>query len=158
MKGEEKNAVESKIDKMKRHEAILDIVQTVDIKSHQAIVDELNERGFTTVQGTVSRDLSELKITKANDGFYRITSETLQEMHLNELLTLMKQQSPIYYDNVAYHYLKIGKGNASLYAFHLQTAFPSIILEVTIREDGLLMLVNMDHEEVQTFLDFLKHP
>ncbi|NRD77320.1 hypothetical protein HPT25_07385 [Bacillus sp. BRMEA1] len=139
------NQQELSVKKM-RQKAILEIIQSGKYEKQEEIVDELVKRGFTTVQGTVSRDIKELKIIKDEDDIYCITTETRQEMHRNELQKLLKENSTNYYKNINFHYMKVEKGKASLYAFHLQEAFPDIILDVTIGVDSLVILINKDAE------------
>lgn len=52
-----------------RHQAILDLIQGHYIKSQADLQDLLVERGLEVNQGTVSRDLRELGVVKAPDGY-----------------------------------------------------------------------------------------
>ncbi|MEE2888669.1 MAG: ArgR family transcriptional regulator [Planctomycetota bacterium] len=52
-----------------RHQAILDLIQGHYIKSQAELQDLLVERGLEVNQGTVSRDLRELGVVKAPDGY-----------------------------------------------------------------------------------------
>ena len=130
--------------KEKRQKVILELIQSGGYKKQDEIADELIKRGFTAVQGTVSRDIKELKIIKDANNNYCITNETRQEMHRNELQKLLKEHSSSYYKNIAFHYMKMEKGKASVYAFHLQQAFPDVVLDITISMDSLILLINMD--------------
>ncbi|MFD1031856.1 arginine repressor [Metaplanococcus flavidus] len=152
MRGDQIN-IES-THRMKRREAILNIVKSGRIKSHNDIVAELEERGVDTVQGTVSRDLDVLKIKKGDSGFYEITPETQRDMHLTDIQNILQTSPVTYYKNVATHYVKVEKGKASLLAFHLQEVFPTVILDVTIRMDSLVLLINLD-AETEDFFDLM---
>lgn len=57
--------------KTKRHNAIITIINEMDIKTHDQLVGELNKRGYNVTQATISRDIKELglvKITKPGKG------------------------------------------------------------------------------------------
>lgn len=133
-------------EKEKRQKVILELIQTGKYRKQEEIVDELIKRNFTAVQGTVSRDIREMNIVKGDDGSYSITNETIQDMHRSELQKLLHGNESTYYKNVVYHYMKVEKGKASVYAFHLQQAFPDVILGITIGLDTLVILINMDAE------------
>lgn len=53
--------------KNSRHELILNIIKENKIRTHEALVDELSNRGITVTQATVSRDIKELGIVKVPD-------------------------------------------------------------------------------------------
>lgn len=50
--------------KGKRQEKILELISTYDIDTQEELSRKLLENGFNTTQGTISRDIRELKITK----------------------------------------------------------------------------------------------
>lgn len=139
------------LEKRKRREAILKMVESKKYKKQADIVEELKRQNFTTVQATVSRDIKDMNIKKDEDGTYKITDETLHEIHVNELQSLLEENPFTYFNNVAYHYLNVEKGKASLFALHLQQAFPEVILDVTITVDSLVILVNNDADTKDFF-------
>ena len=52
----------------KRHEAILDLINTQSIETQQELTDALSRIGFEVTQATVSRDIKELRLVeKHND-------------------------------------------------------------------------------------------
>ncbi len=59
--------------KEKRHGAILDIIETADIETQEDLARELLQRGFKVTQATISRDIKELHLIKAQaeNGAYR---------------------------------------------------------------------------------------
>lgn len=130
--------------KDKRQQAIFELIQSGKYWTQTEIVRELINNGFTTVQGTVSRDIQQMKIGKAEDGSFCITNETLQDIHRNELLKLLEKNPPVYYKNIVHHYMKVEGGKASSIAFHLQKAFPDVVLDVTVAMDSLYVTINMD--------------
>ena len=61
------------MEKNKRQEIILDIIENKIIVTQDDLQNELNLRGITATQSTVSRDIKELRLLKALDagGTYR---------------------------------------------------------------------------------------
>lgn len=62
--------------KLRRHEAIIDLVNNQDINTQEEIMENLQKQGFKVTQATVSRDIKELRIFKAlgKDGKYRYST------------------------------------------------------------------------------------
>lgn len=58
--------------KLRRHEAIIDLVNNQDINTQEELMENLQKQGFKVTQATVSRDIKELRIFKAlgKDGKY----------------------------------------------------------------------------------------
>jgi transcriptional regulator of arginine metabolism len=148
---------ENSTNRVDRQQKIVEIVQAELIYTQTNIVEALEERGIFASQGTVSRDLENLNINKGGTNqSYQVSSNAIKQIHVNELQSMMKEKQHIYYPNVSYQYLKTEKGKASVYAFHLQQAFPDVILDVTIGMDSLVLLINMD-AETHDFLDLLQN-
>lgn len=53
--------------KQKRHAVILDLIKNDAIATQEELASALREKGFRVTQATVSRDIKELKLTKAPD-------------------------------------------------------------------------------------------
>ena len=51
-----------------RQDEIIDIIRTQEISTQEELTDALKERGYTTTQATVSRDIRELNIAKMTTG------------------------------------------------------------------------------------------
>lgn len=51
--------------KVKRQSKILELIRENDIETQEMLADLLNKAGFNVTQATVSRDIHELKLTKA---------------------------------------------------------------------------------------------
>lgn len=51
--------------KINRHAKILDLISRYDVETQEELAKRLNEEGFRVTQATVSRDIRELKLTKA---------------------------------------------------------------------------------------------
>ena len=64
--------------KSQRHAAILELIQRVNVRTQEELLDHLKNLGFDTTQATVSRDIRDLKIVKSADGSggYRYSAST----------------------------------------------------------------------------------
>lgn len=62
--------------KLRRHDAIIDLVNNQDINTQEELMENLQKQGFKVTQATVSRDIKELRIFKAlgKDGKYRYST------------------------------------------------------------------------------------
>lgn len=54
--------------KRNRHEEIIDIVNSYNIETQDALIEHLRDRGYNVTQATVSRDIRELKLIKVSSG------------------------------------------------------------------------------------------
>lgn len=63
--------------KKKRQEAILQLIKKYDIETQEELARRLAEAGFSTTQGTISRDIRELKLTKVTGSNKRSKYATL---------------------------------------------------------------------------------
>ena len=50
--------------KIKRHSKIIELVQNHEIETQEELCELLKQSGFEATQGTVSRDIRELRLTK----------------------------------------------------------------------------------------------
>jgi transcriptional regulator of arginine metabolism len=56
------------MNKIERHKKIREIVKDYKITSQRELQEKLDEKGFSTTQATLSRDLNSLRIIKIPDG------------------------------------------------------------------------------------------
>ena len=54
--------------KKRRHEKILEIIESREVETQDELARFLQEAGFQVTQATVSRDIRELKLSKVSDG------------------------------------------------------------------------------------------
>lgn len=54
--------------KKRRHEKILEIIESREVETQDELANFLQEAGFQVTQATVSRDIRELKLSKVSDG------------------------------------------------------------------------------------------
>ena len=141
--------------KEERRKAIIEIIQDDNYFNQGLIAIELQNRGFNTKQGTVSRDIKELKIIKGPEG-YKISEETKKKNNQDLLQKLLQTNNYQYYRNVSYKYLKVEKGTASQIAALLQETYPDVILDMDIGINHIIMLVNLD-ADANDFFHLLEH-
>lgn len=80
--------------KDKRHRAILDIIDEFDIETQEDLATELVHRGFKVTQATISRDIKELHLVKAQgqNGAYRYAiNESGAMLNTEKLLRVFKE-------------------------------------------------------------------
>lgn len=54
--------------KVRRQEAILELVKKYEIETQEELAEKLGNAGFAVTQATISRDIRELKLTKIQHG------------------------------------------------------------------------------------------
>lgn len=54
--------------KKERLEAICEIIRSEAIRNQEELLKQLNDRGFTLTQATLSRDIKQLQVVKIHDG------------------------------------------------------------------------------------------
>lgn len=71
--------------KIARHSKIIELINRFDIETQEELAERLLQEGFQVTQATVSRDIRELKLTKASiDG------------NRQKYIVLNKQEVPLY--------------------------------------------------------------
>ena len=68
--------------RIQRQDVIREVVRKKRIRTQQELVSVLISRGYKCTQATVSRDVEELKLTKANGGFYVLA----EDQHLQRMV------------------------------------------------------------------------
>ena len=69
--------------KTKRQQEILDIIAKEEIETQEQLLERLRERGITTTQATISRDIKQLRIIKelGPNGTYRYSASAKPVEH-----------------------------------------------------------------------------
>lgn len=78
--------------KVKRQEAILELVKKYEVETQEELAEKLNSSGFTVTQATISRDIRELKLTKIQRGekqVYAALSENKYSVN-NKYIDILK--------------------------------------------------------------------
>lgn len=79
-----------KISKQKRHKLILDIIASKQLRDLDELKQALNNKGIDASIPSLSRDTTELSISKNSDGIYIISDETINEIKKNTLSKIIK--------------------------------------------------------------------
>lgn len=79
--------------KNKRHKCILDIINSNIIQTQEELVEGLKNAGFDCTQGTISRDIRELRLVKALDesGVYKYAQPKEGGSYLERLKEVFAQ-------------------------------------------------------------------
>ena len=54
--------------KVERHSKIVELIGKYEIETQEELAEHLKEEGYQVTQATISRDIRELKLTKASGG------------------------------------------------------------------------------------------
>lgn len=87
--------------KGKRQEKILELISTYDIDTQEELSKKLLENGFNTTQGTISRDIRELKITKipAANGRQKYAPMTRDDIRVSDKYKRVLSEGIIYIES-----------------------------------------------------------
>ena len=81
--------------KSKRQAEILRIIEEVDVETQDQLLAELRERGFTSTQATISRDIKELHLIKELTGYgtykYAVSGRKTSMNIAGRLRTIFKE-------------------------------------------------------------------
>ncbi len=71
--------------KKKRQAVILELIQKNNIETQEELAKRLQEAGFSTTQGTISRDIRELKLTKVSgsNGRQKYAPLAMDNLHVS---------------------------------------------------------------------------
>ncbi len=72
--------------KGKRQEKILELIERYDIETQEELTRRLQEEGFSSTQGTISRDIRELKLTKVTGegGRQKYAPVLTKDLHVSD--------------------------------------------------------------------------
>ena len=136
------------MEKNKRQEIILDIIENKIIVTQDDLQNELNLRGIVATQSTVSRDIKELRLIKALDtmGTYRYINPRVRSSKLE------KSQSENHYIDMFNHsvisinsamndvVIKCYPGMASSACVAVDTLFGDMILGSLAGDDTIFII------------------
>ena len=74
-----------------RHEAIRELLLSGSALTQKSLVEQLNKKGFSVTQSSVSRDLREIGAVKSNNGYSLILSEKANNQIKNNVLGLIEK-------------------------------------------------------------------
>ncbi|MDD3412316.1 MAG: arginine repressor [Eubacteriales bacterium] len=141
--------------KSTRQNAILDVIREKDVETQEQLADELRALGFKATQATVSRDIKELRLTKALSptGAYKYATSDRVENAMNDRLIRMLSDSLVSMTH-AYNQIvvKTLSGSANVAAEAIDNlAWPEIL--GTLAGDNTILMIVRSVEEVQVVID-----
>ena len=146
------------MNKAQRHSLIMELVNRGSIGTQEALVAALEERGVQVTQATVSRDIRELHLTKAQDsgGSYRYVTRTGDERSLSDRLRRMLRESMLSVaasENLVV--IKTLAGSANVAAEALDTlAWPEVL--GTLAGDNTVLVVARGADAAPTVVERLE--
>jgi transcriptional regulator of arginine metabolism len=136
--------------KKNRHFHILKLIESVDVESQQALLDELSKENIHISQSTLSKDLKELGIIKVRgkEGRFRFVQTKEREIfHVG--LMLKRELLDFLTESVSvgnFVVLKTVSGNASGLAKCLDEIGWSEIIGTIAGDDTILVITNSPHD------------
>ncbi len=87
--------------KGKRQKKILELVRTNDIETQEELTRKLSEAGFSSTQGTISRDIRELKLTKVtgDDGKQKYAPIQTENIHVSNKYRRVLSEGILHMEN-----------------------------------------------------------
>ena len=87
--------------KGQRQEKILEIIRTNDIETQEELTKKLSEAGFSSTQGTISRDIRELKLTKVTgaNGKQKYAPIQTEDIHVSSKYKRVLSEGILHMDN-----------------------------------------------------------
>ena len=130
--------------KTERHEKIAEIIRSNSIETQEDLIVKLREAGFEATQATISRDIRELKLTKATDshGRYRYVfssseSDDSGDVYLHTLSRSIKRVDQTMNMVVVHTY----SGMAQACAAGIDAHDSEIILGCVAGDDTILIIL-----------------
>lgn len=131
----------------KRHQAIHQLIsENQKLRRHEDIILELKNKGIEASQSTVFRDLDKLSIKKNKEGYFELSAFSQKSFHYSFLYDLLTETNSSTAADIQTYFIKTENGKAQEIAFHIERAFPNIVLKTSIDLDSVLVFA--DGEEV----------
>lgn len=142
-----------------RQSMILEIISQENIETQEQLLSRLQERGITSTQATISRDIKELrliKIASSNGGYKYSIAESEQDSGFVPRVRNIFRECVIKVD-VAQNLvvIKTITGMANAAAFALDTMKISEIVGTIAGDDNVLIILR-DNESAENFFEQTK--
>ena len=135
--------------KVKRQSKILELIRENDIETQEMLADLLNKAGFNVTQATVSRDIRELKLTKATmqSGKQKYVATAKESSFVTERLNRVGIVSIDYAQNIVV--IKTLVGMAMAVAAALDSMENSEIMGTIAGDDTIFCVVKNESKAVK---------
>lgn len=144
--------------KYNRQRIILDLIEKNEIKTQQDLSKALSEMGIRSTQATISRDIKELKIVKAQtiNGEYRYEVANIVNDSLNERLKKICQLAILSFKhNDCMILIKTISNTAIVCGYYIETANLKGISGIVTGNDTIFVAVD-NIQEVDEIIDKIK--
>lgn len=145
-------------NKVKRIAAIKEIISTTEVGSQEELLQSLAKRGFELTQGTLSRDMKQLKVVKTTNssGMYVYKLPVQQEMEEEVVRTRTTHDSVLvsldFSSNIVVIHTR--PGYASSMAYEIDVQANDVILG-TVAGDDTIIAVKREELSQQDVIDAL---
>lgn len=151
-------------NRAKRHQIIRDLLLNKKIKNQKNLKLELEDEGVIVAQATLSRDMKDLEVGRNSEtGFLEVGESSNSKIHLKNLYNLAVNSYPSsgIFNKIDIHYLNSPIGKAQEIAFHLEEAFPTIVLKTIVDMTSILVIVDGEewtkqNSEAKSYREFFQ--
>ena len=144
--------------KKSRHEAIINLINSVDVSTQEELTEKLNEQGFNVSQATISRDIKDLNLIKiegANKKTKYVKMDLVQNKLSSQRISLFKQITLSIESANNLIVLKTLSGNASAAGMAVdEINFPQVL--GTVAGDDTLLIITKTSSDAEIVLKGLK--
>lgn len=144
--------------KKSRHEAIINLINSVDVSTQEELTEKLNEQGFNVSQATISRDIKDLSLIKiegANKKTKYVKMDLVQNKLSSQRISLFKQITLSIESANNLIVLKTLSGNASAAGMAVdEINFPQVL--GTVAGDDTLLIITKTSSDAEIVLKGLK--
>lgn len=138
--------------KSKRHNKILEIINSIEIETQEELAEELKKAGFEVTQATVSRDIKILKLVKmqSSTGKYAYVAPTKEERDINDKLFSILANAAISAEKVdKFVVIKTLTGAASAVAEAIDNLYSQDVAGTIAGDNTIFVLVRTDDKALE---------
>lgn len=138
--------------KSKRHNKIIDIINSRDIETQEELADALRSTGYEVTQATVSRDIKLLKLVKVQgeNGKYKYIAPTKEEKDINDKLYSILKNASVSAEKVdKFVVVKTLTGAASAVAEAIDSLYSGEVAGTIAGDNTIFVLVRSDEKAVE---------
>lgn len=137
--------------KSKRHDKILEIINSREIETQEELAEALKNDGFDVTQATVSRDIKNLKLIKvqSSTGKYKYVAPNKEERDINDKLFSILANAAVSAEKVdKFVVIKTLTGAASAVAEAIDSLFETEIAGTIAGDNTIFILVRSEENAI----------
>lgn len=138
--------------KSKRHDKILEIINSTEIETQEELAEALKNDGFDVTQATVSRDIKNLKLVKIQGvtGKYKYVAPNKEERNINDKLYSILANAAISAEKVdKFVVIKTLTGAASAVAEAIDSLFETEIAGTIAGDNTIFILLRSEENAIE---------